>query len=83
MLADRIKSEEEAEDFKQQPYTVTEGQKEEFESLKQHKIFVGKKADLNNWFKKSQTEDDAEDKLLTMRSKIFTQEESEVRVGSN
>ena len=75
-----IKSEEESDAFKQQEYSVTESQKEEFENLKKHQTFVGKKADLNRWFKKSQTEDDAEDKLLTMREKIM---ESEARVEGN
>ena len=75
-----IKSEEEADDFKQQAYTVTEDQKEQFQSLKEHQCFVGKKADLNKWFKKFQTEEQAEDGILTMREKIM---ESEAKLGNN
>ena len=75
-----IKSEEEADDFKQQAYTVTEAQKEEFQNLKDHPCFVGKKGDLNRWFKKFQTEEQAEDGILTMREKIM---ESEAKVGNN
>ena len=75
-----IKSEEEADDFKQQAYTVTEAQKEEFQNLKEHQCFIGKKGDLNRWFKKFQTEEQAEDGILTMREKIM---ESEAKVGNN
>ena len=64
-------ADEVANAVEQQKYTVTNEQKEEFDKLKKHPVFVGQKNDLNNWFKKFQREEEAAEGLKKMSKKVF------------